>query len=98
MLQSGNQILWLCFVSRYKDECASLIVLFLQLWIYISLFRSRTRIRLLMEDLFQNIEHAACLHHPEKENIKDLHLGVLLIRGVRDCIPCSDGFQHWDDS
>ncbi|GIY47358.1 hypothetical protein CDAR_501901 [Caerostris darwini] len=48
-----NQILWLCFISSYKDEWVTLIVLFLQLWIYISVFRSRTRIRLLTEDLFR---------------------------------------------
>ncbi|GIY47362.1 uncharacterized protein CDAR_501921 [Caerostris darwini] len=47
------QILWLCFLSTHKDEWAALIVLFLQLWIYICLFRSRTRIHLLTEELFK---------------------------------------------
>ncbi|GIY94393.1 hypothetical protein CEXT_369271 [Caerostris extrusa] len=45
------QILWLCFISGYKDEWAALIALFLQLWIYISVFRSRTKIRLVTEEL-----------------------------------------------
>ncbi|GIY03045.1 uncharacterized protein CDAR_511461 [Caerostris darwini] len=45
------QILWLCFISGYKDKWAALSVLFLQLWIYISVFRSRTKIRMLTEEL-----------------------------------------------
>ncbi|GIY94400.1 uncharacterized protein CEXT_369331 [Caerostris extrusa] len=47
------QILWQYFISSYKDEWAALIVAFLQLWIYISVFRSRTKIRLLTEELFK---------------------------------------------
>ncbi|GIX68587.1 hypothetical protein CEXT_296261 [Caerostris extrusa] len=43
--------MWLCFISIAKDEWAGLVVLSLQLWIYITVFQSRTRIRLLTEDL-----------------------------------------------
>ncbi|GIY47364.1 uncharacterized protein CDAR_501931 [Caerostris darwini] len=54
------QILYLCFISNAKDEWAGLMVLSLQLWIYISVFRSRTRILLLTEDLYRisNMLHA----------------------------------------
>ncbi|GIY10933.1 uncharacterized protein CEXT_219741 [Caerostris extrusa] len=45
------QILWLCFISNYKDEWAAMIVVFLQLWIYVSVYRSRTKFRLLTEEL-----------------------------------------------
>ncbi|GIY11974.1 hypothetical protein CEXT_290181 [Caerostris extrusa] len=86
------QILWICLISNHKDEWAVLIILSFQLWIYITVFQSRTRIRLLTEELLQNIEHAACSHHPEKENVKNLHLGVLLIRNVPDYILGSDAF------
>ncbi|GIY94399.1 uncharacterized protein CEXT_369321 [Caerostris extrusa] len=47
------QILWLTFISNHKDEWTVLIVLFLQLWIAICVFRSRTTIRLLTEDLYR---------------------------------------------
>ncbi|GIY52831.1 hypothetical protein CDAR_432621 [Caerostris darwini] len=45
------------------------MVLSLQLWIYISVFRSHTRIRLLMEDLYRisNMLHA---HTPQKNMLK----------------------------
>ncbi|GIY26627.1 hypothetical protein CEXT_8001 [Caerostris extrusa] len=45
------------------DQWAGLIVLSLQLWIYISMFRSRTKIRLLTEDLYRisNMLHAHTL-------------------------------------
>ncbi|GIY94398.1 hypothetical protein CEXT_369311 [Caerostris extrusa] len=55
------QILWLCFVSSYKDEWATLIVLFLHLWIYISMFRSRTKIRQRMEELHR-ISNMMCVY------------------------------------
>ncbi|GIY38491.1 hypothetical protein CDAR_39261 [Caerostris darwini] len=47
------QIMWLFFVSNYKDDWAVLIVLFLQLWNYICVFRSRASIQLLTEDLYR---------------------------------------------
>ncbi|GIY94408.1 hypothetical protein CEXT_369381 [Caerostris extrusa] len=47
------QTLWICFISNYKDDWAVLTVMFLQVWIYISVFRSRTRIRQLTEELFK---------------------------------------------
>ncbi|GIY94392.1 hypothetical protein CEXT_369261 [Caerostris extrusa] len=47
------QILWLTFISNHKDEWTVLIVLFLQLWISICVFRSRARIRLLTEELYR---------------------------------------------
>ncbi|GIY88589.1 hypothetical protein CEXT_663671 [Caerostris extrusa] len=46
-----TQCLWLSFLSDAKDEWTALIILFLQLWIYINLFRSRTRIHLLTNNL-----------------------------------------------
>ncbi|GIY67926.1 uncharacterized protein CDAR_619921 [Caerostris darwini] len=57
------QILWLCFISIGKEDWARVIVLCLQLWIYISMFRSRTKIRLLTEDLYRisNMLHARTL-------------------------------------
>ncbi|GIY12632.1 hypothetical protein CDAR_104221 [Caerostris darwini] len=53
----------LFFFSIGKDQWAGLIVLSLQLWIYISVFRSRTKIRLLTEDLYRisNMLHAHTL-------------------------------------
>ncbi|GIY38484.1 uncharacterized protein CDAR_39221 [Caerostris darwini] len=47
------QILWLTFISNHKDEWTVLIVLFLQLWISICVFRCRARIRLLTEELYR---------------------------------------------
>ncbi|GIY10929.1 uncharacterized protein CEXT_219711 [Caerostris extrusa] len=47
------QILWLSFVSSYKDEWTVLIVLFLQLWISICVFRYRAEIRLLTDNLYR---------------------------------------------
>ncbi|GIY07659.1 uncharacterized protein CDAR_216661 [Caerostris darwini] len=47
------QIVSLSFVSDCRDDWAVLIVLFLQLWICVSVFRSRARIRLLTEDLYR---------------------------------------------
>ncbi|GIX88742.1 hypothetical protein CDAR_165101 [Caerostris darwini] len=46
-----TQSLWLSFLSDAEDEWTALIILFLQLWIYINLFRSRTRIRPLTKNL-----------------------------------------------
>ncbi|GIY94377.1 hypothetical protein CEXT_369171 [Caerostris extrusa] len=81
------QILWLCFISSYKDEWATLIVLFLQLWIYISVFRSRTKIRLLTEELHRISNMLRVYTLKKKENVENLHLGVLLIRNVLGYIP-----------
>ncbi|GIY57226.1 uncharacterized protein CDAR_230061 [Caerostris darwini] len=57
------QILWMCFISMGQDEWSALIILCLQLWIYISVFQSRTKIRLLTEDLYiiSNMMHAYTL-------------------------------------
>ncbi|GIY77249.1 hypothetical protein CEXT_320761 [Caerostris extrusa] len=91
------QIMWMCFISIAKDEWAALMILCLQLWIHISVFRSRTRIRLLTEDLYRisNMLHA---YTPEKEDVEDLHLDVLFIRDFENCILRSDVFQIWNDS
>ncbi|GIY03043.1 uncharacterized protein CDAR_511451 [Caerostris darwini] len=69
------QTLWLCFISSYKDEWAALIVLYLQLWIYISVFRSRTRIRPLTEDLYRisNMLHAYTI---QKKKILKINIWV----------------------
>ncbi|GIY87349.1 uncharacterized protein CDAR_371871 [Caerostris darwini] len=58
------QTLYLCFISNAKDEWAGLMILSLQLWIYISVFRCRTRIRLLTENLYRisNTLHAHTVH------------------------------------
>ncbi|GIY07661.1 hypothetical protein CDAR_216681 [Caerostris darwini] len=57
------QIMWLCFFSIGKEDWARVIVLCLQLWIYISMFRSRTKIRMLTENLYRisNMLHAHTL-------------------------------------
>ncbi|GIY94386.1 hypothetical protein CEXT_369221 [Caerostris extrusa] len=57
------QILWLCFISIGKEDWARVTVLCLQLWIYISMFRSRTNIQMLTEDLcrISNMLHARTL-------------------------------------
>ncbi|GIY38498.1 hypothetical protein CDAR_39311 [Caerostris darwini] len=73
------------------------MVLSLQLWIYISVFRSRTRIRLLTEDFYRISPHTASLHCPEKEDVEDLHFDVLFIRDFGNYILRSDFFQIWND-
>ncbi|GIY52845.1 hypothetical protein CDAR_432711 [Caerostris darwini] len=50
------------------------------------------------ERTLQNLEHAAFSHHAEKENVEDLHMGVLLNRDLHDCSLRSDVSQFWDDS
>ncbi|GIY10940.1 hypothetical protein CEXT_219791 [Caerostris extrusa] len=58
-----TQILWLCFITISRDELVGVMVHCLQLWICISVFRSRTKIRLLTEDLYRisNMLHAYTL-------------------------------------
>ncbi|GIY94394.1 hypothetical protein CEXT_369281 [Caerostris extrusa] len=70
----------------------------IQLWICISVFRSRARIRQLTKELYRISKHAAFLHHPEIENVEGGHLGVLFIRGLHYCSLCSDVCQFWDDN
>ncbi|GIY67916.1 hypothetical protein CDAR_619831 [Caerostris darwini] len=67
------QILWLCFISMGQDEWSALMVLCLQLWIYISVFQSRTRIRMLTEDLYRisNMLHAYTL---QKKKMMKIHI------------------------
>ncbi|GIY94410.1 hypothetical protein CEXT_369401 [Caerostris extrusa] len=69
------QTLWLCFISNNKDERAALIVLFLQLWIYISVFRSRTRIRLLTEELFK-ISNMLRVYTIQKKKLLKIYIWV----------------------
>ncbi|GIY26603.1 hypothetical protein CDAR_41381 [Caerostris darwini] len=69
------QILWLCFISGYKDEWAALIVLFLQLWIYISVFRSRTKIRLLTEELYR-ISNMLRVYTLQKKKMLKIYIWV----------------------
>ncbi|GIY47371.1 hypothetical protein CDAR_501971 [Caerostris darwini] len=70
------QILWLCFVSSYKDEWATLIVVFLQLWIYISMFRSRTKIRQLTEELHR-ISNMMCVYYSRQRKYSKFAFGCI---------------------
>ncbi|GIY10943.1 hypothetical protein CEXT_219821 [Caerostris extrusa] len=71
------QILWLCFISIGQDEWSALMVLCLQLWIYISVFRSRTKIRLLTEDLYRisNMLHA---YTRQKKKMMKISFGCIV--------------------
>ncbi|GIY37587.1 hypothetical protein CDAR_285741 [Caerostris darwini] len=75
-----NQILWLCFISIAQDEWAGLVVLSLELWIYISVFRSRNNIRLLTEDLYRisNMLHA---HTLQKKKMLKIYIWMYCLFG-----------------
>ncbi|GIX84821.1 uncharacterized protein CDAR_490561 [Caerostris darwini] len=69
------QSLWLSFLSDGKDEWTALIILFLELWIYIIVFRSRTRIRLLTENLYR-ISHMLSVHTIQRKHTLKLYIWV----------------------
>ncbi|GIX70053.1 hypothetical protein CEXT_10451 [Caerostris extrusa] len=79
-----NQIMWLCFISIAQDEWAGLVVLSLELWIYIGVFRSRTKIRLLTEDLYRisNMLHAYTLQKKKMMKIYIWMYGLFVILGT----------------
>ncbi|GIY67924.1 uncharacterized protein CDAR_619901 [Caerostris darwini] len=65
-----TEIMWLCFISISRDELVGLMIQCLQMWICISVFQSRSKIRLLTEDLYRisNMLHAYTLQ--EKKMMK----------------------------
>ncbi|GIY57222.1 hypothetical protein CDAR_230041 [Caerostris darwini] len=78
------QILWLCLISFSKDEFAALMMLCLQMWIYISVFQSRTKIRLLTDDLYRisNMLHDHTLQKKKMMKIYIWMYGLFVILGA----------------
>ncbi|GIY08986.1 uncharacterized protein CEXT_351991 [Caerostris extrusa] len=80
------QSLWLIFFYDARDELTALVILFLQLWIYIILFRSRTRIRLLTENLYR-ISHMLSVHTIQRKRTLKIYIWVycLLVKCGTAC-------------
>ncbi|GIZ04645.1 hypothetical protein CEXT_164881 [Caerostris extrusa] len=75
-----------------------MIVLFLQLWIYISVFRSRTKIRLLTEELHR-ISNMLYAYTLQEKKIFKVYIWVYCLFVTFLAISLEVTlFQFWDDS